>query len=155
MGRQPAQEWYEVAVAVPLNSELEVWNRSQAAAREQGLDVRLVPEPLELLLMHQKELDHARILQGQRLHVLVLEIFDVLITIPLPQASLQILAHLGVPATLDEGQKSLGASPIALPLCPPNRPRVLTNLTSIFSLDHLLSLLANSALTAYFLHYVH
>ena len=107
VGSKPAQEWNEVAVAVPLDRELEVRQRTQATAREEGLDASPVPQPLELLLMHQKELDHARVLHAEGLQVLRFEIVGLSAAVD-AQTPLQVLANLRVLAAADEASQFLG-----------------------------------------------
>ena len=99
MRSQPTQERNEVAITVPFDGELKIWQLPYAILRKESLHESLVLEALELLMMHQEKLDHAGIPHLQSTFILCVKVIRVL-THGI-EALFQIIGYLNMLSTPD------------------------------------------------------
>ena len=99
VGRQPAQERNEVAIAVPFDGELKVRQLAETAVGKESLHESLVLEALKLLVMDQEKLNHTCIPNFQSTFILYIKV--VRVRTLTSEALFQIISHLNMLPTSD------------------------------------------------------
>ena len=78
MRRKPAEKGDEIAVAMPPHTKAHIRQRSKTSFRKECLSKDLVLGPLELLVMHKKQFDHAGVSRMKSELVFCVEVLEML-----------------------------------------------------------------------------